>query len=1214
IGQPSYDDAVSTATCYKYQYQVTDNVNNVVYFTSTSEAKVDLDSPTAQITGPGSSTWHSTGFTADFSYSDTGGSSLQQCEYTVLSNGVTTVPWTSAGNCAGLDSSALQKLITVGPGLNCRDEGQDKCEVKVRATDAAGNPSAEDSRLFSIDFSPPIFQGWVSPIADSYYKNSSAMLVEVLFTDSGSGISDGRNCNVTVSGPGGTWVFNGYVTYQTDRCSGTITLPDTIDGAYSIRVNVTDDVGNTGSSTSRSFNIDSTPPPPGSIASIDFVSPNKINVTANIATDSGAGPNAQPYQFNDSTGTMQSWQASNIFSDTITWVPNQEYCYGVHYRDNVTNPGPNEGAWGSLCAFSPPNTPLAPNVTMNKSHPLNSGSASASITVLDDGNNATTTSYAVYEAITGQYVDWSDGSFKAVPVWGLRSQWNNVNVNMSDNTYYKFFVNASFLGGSIVNGSSTGVITLDRTRPNQPTLTIAQDYGNNQLNLSWNSVNDEAKLSLTTNLSAYFDFNENTAPSLFDVERKWQGTINGGAFFDITGGILGGSLYFDGSSYVSFADDVTETGYSQITMEAWINWSDNAGAQSIMRDGGNPLGVWLRANDGAGNLVFQVNDTDEPDVAVQAPIVDVNEWHHIVGVYDGDSSFVGLYVDGILVAQQTTSVPTFISDPNSNFQIGAGGGQYFKGYIDELRVIKRALTPEEINESYMRGRRLYGVVKNVSAPLNQWPLNGWYDNFGDGDWTANPAWVQVGSPIISVINGQLVLDPLTGSFQEGIRTNNSFDFDNMIIDLDMAGNGPNYGAIGIGFDYNPTNNDMYILHFNNFINNICLSTFEKGSIYWGSIGCSSEINPLPSTFYHVTIKSIDNFIKVYVDGVQLFNVINNTFTSGKIFLTGLGNSHGLYDNITIIPLTADTNISDHSAQDNGLPNNPGNLISSSHTPGTWSPNPYVTMNWDIASDTGNLYEYNVTAFDAEGNRNTSLNVQENFISGINGYDIGWDTSQTCSGLDGIVDLPGSATSNTSDRLAEGNNYYFCIQSKDNVGNLASAHKSLGPYMICNSSDSGSEGGLVDANSDDSFGTINLTDPNNVCGCNLTHVDKTYYPIGVKCDLELDGMPNGMCAIEGTFNCSNSNIAVSGNIFAACSVLPASSVFVCDKTYQGESWAADGLCVNESGDNRAEICDVDEVCMDSAGVLQNDCLNCQDGDLAMTDAANDGTGWAPDGVC
>jgi len=82
----------------------------------------------------------------------------------------------------------------------------------------------------------------------------------------------------------------------------------------------------------------------------------------------------------------------------------------------------------------------------------------------------------------------------------------------------------------------------------------------------------------------------------------------------------------------------------------------------------------------------------------------LNQWTHLVGTYDG--KYQRLYVNGSQVAQQAQN--SLIQQSTGVLRIGGNSlwSEFFNGYIDEVRIYNRALTPAEVS---------YNMVTAVSV-------------------------------------------------------------------------------------------------------------------------------------------------------------------------------------------------------------------------------------------------------------------------------------------------------------------------------------------------------------------------------------------------------------------------------------------------------------------------------------------------------------------
>jgi len=97
-----------------------------------------------------------------------------------------------------------------------------------------------------------------------------------------------------------------------------------------------------------------------------------------------------------------------------------------------------------------------------------------------------------------------------------------------------------------------------------------------------------------------------------------------------------------------------------------------------------------------------------------------NSTVHVAAIWDSTSNYMGIYTNGVLEAQQTTSVPSptgvaNVFDANAWSFIGRSlfaTDAYLNGTIDELRLYAGRLTPDQIAANYIAGP---GVLKVPSV-------------------------------------------------------------------------------------------------------------------------------------------------------------------------------------------------------------------------------------------------------------------------------------------------------------------------------------------------------------------------------------------------------------------------------------------------------------------------------------------------------------------
>ena len=234
-----------------------------------------------------------------------------------------------------------------------------------------------------------------------------------------------------------------------------------------------------------------------------------------------------------------------------------------------------------------------------------------------------------------------------------------------------------------------------------------------------------------------------------DVAGTNNGTLINGA--DFTGGEVGQTFSFDGSSYVNIPDSpALDTFASSITIEAWIkvNQFDEFPDWNGIVTKGNSS--WRLARDGGSSVVgFSTTGLSNEDLAGNKNIND-GQWHHVAAVYDGTNKYI--YVDGTLDA----SVPATGTIAQNDYPMCIGEnaeapGHLWNGLIDEVSIYNRALTASEVQTVYAAagggkcftptapeivtqpaGQTVYlgfpagfNVVASGTAPLHyQWNFNG----------------------------------------------------------------------------------------------------------------------------------------------------------------------------------------------------------------------------------------------------------------------------------------------------------------------------------------------------------------------------------------------------------------------------------------------------------------------------------------------------------
>jgi hypothetical protein len=97
-------------------------------------------------------------------------------------------------------------------------------------------------------------------------------------------------------------------------------------------------------------------------------------------------------------------------------------------------------------------------------------------------------------------------------------------------------------------------------------------------------------------------------------------------------------------------------------------------------------------------------------------VIDTGAWSHLVLTYDGSN--VKLYINGTLASSGAKTGKLGYTDSSLRIGLGIPGNslQYFKGWIDDVRIYNRAITPAEVSTLYSNTTAL----ENPSQHTGTW--------------------------------------------------------------------------------------------------------------------------------------------------------------------------------------------------------------------------------------------------------------------------------------------------------------------------------------------------------------------------------------------------------------------------------------------------------------------------------------------------------------
>jgi hypothetical protein len=288
---------------------------------------------------------------------------------------------------------------------------------------------------------------------------------------------------------------------------------------------------------------------------------------------------------------------------------------------------------------------------------------------------------------------------------------------------YRWWANDTF---NNVNGSELRYYQVNNTAP--PNISFVPPTPDNGSTVIQNSVYVNVSTNASNPGSAFIDWNRSlVAWYRFNSENDftdYSSYGNNGTNFSSTynsSGKLGGARRFDGINDVIDVGSSSSLKFttSEITVEAWIKiFGDGVNWGRIVLGGGVNSAYTLVKYDTGDDRIFWRPRASNNTFVTSTSALTRNEWHYIVGTYNASASSVRLYIDGILNSSvadtgnlQTDTKNVLIGGENATHE--GSKPSWFDGLIDEVRIHRRTLSPEEISASYNAGT--YGLYHNFTG-------------------------------------------------------------------------------------------------------------------------------------------------------------------------------------------------------------------------------------------------------------------------------------------------------------------------------------------------------------------------------------------------------------------------------------------------------------------------------------------------------------------
>lgn len=215
---------------------------------------------------------------------------------------------------------------------------------------------------------------------------------------------------------------------------------------------------------------------------------------------------------------------------------------------------------------------------------------------------------------------------------------------------------------------------------------------------------------ITTGLEAYVSFDAGYA-GIDAGNVQYNGINNGATAVDDRHGNPNAAMYFDGNDWIDFGNYSNyQFGYDSFTIACWVkgDGSTSSGGYVIGKrafTSGLDHVYSITYNYNGGGQAFAYIRDDNSQAITSYPTVScaADEWHHVALVIDRNANEAILYRDGtpysaFALGNGFTTLDA-IGDSYGNLVMGrsSNGDQYFKGWVDEVRIYRRALTQTDIS-------------------------------------------------------------------------------------------------------------------------------------------------------------------------------------------------------------------------------------------------------------------------------------------------------------------------------------------------------------------------------------------------------------------------------------------------------------------------------------------------------------------------------------
>jgi hypothetical protein len=214
---------------------------------------------------------------------------------------------------------------------------------------------------------------------------------------------------------------------------------------------------------------------------------------------------------------------------------------------------------------------------------------------------------------------------------------------------------------------------------------------------------------ITSNLVAHVSFDNGDATIDAGTATN-NGIVTGATAATDRDGNANSAIYFDGNDWIDFGNYTDyQFGYDSFTITFWVKGDGSTstggyiiGKRAFTSGADRVYSVTYDYNNGGRVFGYIRDDIGLTPANYPTAPSAADEWHHIAMVIDRDLDAVAFYVDGSVIDAEMLGSGfgslNAIGSSYGNLVMGrsSNGDQYFKGWVDDVKIYRRALSSADL--------------------------------------------------------------------------------------------------------------------------------------------------------------------------------------------------------------------------------------------------------------------------------------------------------------------------------------------------------------------------------------------------------------------------------------------------------------------------------------------------------------------------------------